>query len=90
MVFAVQMLCTAGVVRWQNTDWDSFAGVLFDATLIVPFIGYIAVFYKAPMFGQMQRLAKITVLTLLSIAATFGGSMLILVIFVLAGVPMRD
>ena len=89
LVLAIQAICLAGVVRWDKTDMDWLAGVFFFCTYSIPFIGYIAVLYKAPVFEGLSCVLKIVCLTVLSFFATVAGTMVIFVSFAIAGFPFR-
>lgn len=79
----------AVIVRWENTELGWLAGICFFTSLVGPFIGYILALYDAPMFSSLSRVVRMVCLTLLSIGATFGGTILIFVLFVILGVPLR-
>lgn len=89
LVFAFQAIAMAAAIRCENTSlqWLSFVAAFAHA--IVPFIGYIVVLYNAPMLTDRSRLLKTAALTFFSIAATIGGSVVILVVFTVLRVDGR-
>ena len=90
LVFAVQVICMAGGFRWEHTKLNWLAGVFFFCTYFFPLVGYVVVLYKAPMFEKTHSVVKMLCLALLSFFATFGGTMVIIVLFAAAGYPMRN
>jgi len=87
LVFAVQAIALTAAFCLDHTRLEWLAMVGFFASWIVPFAGYIIVLYDAPMFTDRSRLLKTAALTVLSIAATFGGTMLVFLVFLISGFP---
>jgi len=89
LIFAFQFLCIACAFRGDIKS--AWLGKLFSTgTWIVPFVGYIAVLYTAPMFEKIPRALKMICLTLLSVFATIVGVPIIIVTLALAGVRMMS
>lgn len=89
LIFVLQLVCLAGVSLYENTKFNDLTNTFGWGSFIVPFIGYVAVLYKVPAFAMMPGILKMICLTLLSLAATFGGAMFVIVVLASAGVPMR-
>ena len=87
LVFAIQVVGLTAAFCLEPTRLDWLATIGFFAAYLVPFVGYIVVLYNAPMFTDRSRLLKTAALTILSIAATFGGTMLVFLAFLLSGFP---
>lgn len=88
-VFAIQVVAVTAALCLDHTRLEWLAAFGFFAAYLVPFVGYIVVLCDAPMFTDRSRLLKTAALTVLSIVATVGGTMLILLMFLVSGFPLR-
>ncbi len=93
LVFAVQLILILTVDTWGRKPWGLPERVCFFGAYVLPFVGYIAFLYGAPMCATMSSIPKMACLTLLSFVMTMGGTMVILVLWFLlsavTGVPLR-
>jgi len=83
-IFQVAMVSALLYLDSSPHRW--LLNALAVAALLVPFIGYMAVVWDAPLFGKWSRILKAGVLTLASIFATVGGYTLLFV----GGLRLRD
>jgi hypothetical protein len=69
----------------SSTSHRWILSVIAVAALLLPFIGYIAAIYDAPLFAKWPRVLKAGVFTLSSFVFTIGGYLM----FFLAGYFIR-
>ena len=70
-VYQAVMVSAALFLESSSHRW--IFGLFILAAVIVPFIGYIATLYQAPLFGKWSRTLKAGVSTLASLIVTIGG-----------------
>jgi hypothetical protein len=76
----------AGAIRWQ---WTALLPVFYFGALGVGFVGYFLALGDASIFTDSSGVVRIGRLTCFSIAATVGGSILILLACLFLGFPLH-
>ncbi len=74
LIVAWQVVMVACLIYFDSAKSHRWIlDVVAVAALLVPFIGYIAAVYDAPIFARWPRILRAGVFTLCSFAFTFGG-----------------
>jgi hypothetical protein len=68
-----QAVVVAGILVFNSYALDVLASVCAVAAMVLPFVGYIAAAYDAPLLAKWPRALKTSVLAILSIVVTLGG-----------------
>ncbi len=68
-----QTLMVFGVLSFDSSPYRWVPSVFAVAALLVPFVGYIAAGYDAPVFARWSPILKMTILTLSSLLVTVVG-----------------
>jgi hypothetical protein len=73
LIIVWQTVMVAAVLYFDSPRRVWLPSLFAVSALLVPFIGYIAAIYNAPILAHWPRVARAFVLTLASALATLGG-----------------